>query len=82
MYAKNILPRQSVSVLGQFQFLMVLKSRKIGQNQCWFIEIIAVFQMKKSQIDTKKDENPKVFQFSKFISIFRLSFGTLFGSER
>ena len=32
--------------------------------------IIAVFHVKKSQIDTEIDKKPKVFQFSKILSIF------------
>ena len=39
--------------------------------QVGFFEwIIAVFQMKKSQIDTKNDKNTKTFQFSGLLSIF------------
>ena len=33
-------------------------------------EIIAVFHMKKSQIDTEKDKNPKSFHFSMLSRIF------------
>ena len=33
-------------------------------------EIIAMFWLKMSQIDTEIDKNPKSFQFSKILSIF------------
>ena len=33
-------------------------------------EIIAVFPLKKSQIDTQNDKNPKIFPFSKILCIF------------
>ena len=34
-------------------------------------EIMAVFYLKKSQIDTENDKSPKIFHFSMFLRIFR-----------
>ena len=33
-------------------------------------ELITVFQVTMSQIDTENDKNPKIFQFPKFLPIF------------
>ena len=33
-------------------------------------ELVAIFKMKMSQIDTENDKNHKVFQFSKILLIF------------
>ena len=33
-------------------------------------ELITVFQVTMSQIDTEIDKNPKIFQFPKFLTIF------------
>ena len=33
-------------------------------------EIIAAFQRKKTQNDTKNDKHPKIFRFSKFYAFF------------
>ena len=48
-----------------------------------FLEvIIAVFLLKKSQTDTKNDKNSKIFNFSKFLRIFRQIFERLRKLER
>ena len=56
---------------------MVLIRLPVGFSE----EIIAVFQMKKSQIDTENDKNPKIFHFSKFLRIFRRILDRLRGLE-
>ena len=43
-------------------------------------EVIAVFPMKQSQIDTENDENPKICQFS-ILRIFRQFFDRIRGLE-
>ena len=52
---------------------MVLVCCAVGVSE----EIIYVFQMKKSQIDTENDKNSKIFQFSKLLCIFCRSFDRL-----
>ena len=37
-------------------------------------EIVLVFRLKKSQLDTEIDKNPKIFQFSKFYAVFLKNF--------
>ena len=48
----------------------------------FYEEIIAVFQMKLSQIDTENDKNPKIFHFSKFLRIFGQIFAGICGLKR
>ena len=45
-------------------------------------EIIAVFHMKKSQVDIENDKNPKISQFSKSLCIFSRIFDGLCGLEQ
>ena len=45
---------------------MALIRRPVGFSE----EIIAVFKMKKSQIDTENDKNPKIFLFQSFHAFF------------
>ena len=42
-------------------------------------EIIAVFKMKKSQIDTENDKNPKISIFQRFDALFSRYFERLCG---
>ena len=59
--------------------IMMLKTLNVALVRCPVVvyeEIIAVFQIKKSQIDTENDKKPQNFHFSKFVHSFCQIFHT------
>ena len=54
------------------------QEKKIGCPVVFYEEIIAMFRMKMSQIDTENDKNANIFQFSKIVCLLFSKFLTDF----